>query len=305
MYYLGIDGGGTRSRLVVSDRSGNVCGRYEGATTNIAANSEQVVKAHVTGLVTQFFKEKGVSYEHCAGVCIGSAGIDTPAYAGQMERILGAIGFDCPLRAVNDAELILWAEMKAEAGIALIAGTGSIAYGKNAAGTVKRCGGWGHLFDDRGSGYWIAREAVASAFRYHDGRGEKTVLKALLQEHFGRKEFEDILHDLYHDEFKKHDLAALAVMVSEAAEQGDRVSRNILEAAAGHLLELVSTLMGRLDLPGDCRLLWSGGSLQYATHLRECFISGVSQISPEIQISQTGQDPVMGALYLSRKLNIM
>src|SRR5262249_9170650 len=111
-----------------------------------------------------------------AAICLGIAGVDRPGEARTITALMRRIGQTARILCVNDALLALAPGVRDGSGIVIIAGTGSIVYGKNAAGRAARAGGWGHMIGDEGSGYWIGREALAAVMRATDGRGPATRL---------------------------------------------------------------------------------------------------------------------------------
>ena len=120
-----------------------------------------------------------------AAICLGIAGVDRPNDAAVVRGIMKRIGFKARVLIVNDALIALETGAPGQPGVVIISGTGSIAYGRNAAGEAARSGGWGYVLGDEGSGYWIGRAALRAVLREADHRGPATALTPMLLDHFG------------------------------------------------------------------------------------------------------------------------
>ena len=152
-YFIGIDGGGTNSRLLAVDVHGNVIGHVRGRSTNLESNSASTVMNNLSALIQSFHDQHFTKYDDCLGLCFGTAGVDTKASLLTIEDLLRQIPFTCPTKVVNDAHIALYANTLGGPGLMLIAGTGSIGYGINKNGRQKRVGGFGYIVGDEGSAY--------------------------------------------------------------------------------------------------------------------------------------------------------
>jgi N-acetylglucosamine kinase-like BadF-type ATPase len=150
------------------------------------------------------------------------------------------------VRLTNDADLVLTA-LAGGAGVAVIAGTGSIAVGRNARGTLARAGGWGHIIGDEGSGYTIGRACLQAAARAADGRGPQTLLLDLLMRQWELKHPSDMIDTVYTTEDKAR-IAQLAMSVFAAARAKDTVARRIIAQAADELHRAAIAVCHALDL---------------------------------------------------------
>ncbi len=167
------------------------------------------------------------------------------------------------LLVVNDALIALVAGAHDAPGIVIIAGTGSITYGRNRNGEAARAGGWGHMVGDEGSGYWIGREAVAAVMRAGDGRGPATRLTAEILAHFDVADVSRLPRIVYDRDVPRVNVAALGPIVQKAAEQGDSVARRILERAADELVIAAGSVATRLEMRGEAFTFHlAGGAFQ-------------------------------------------
>src|ERR671919_128842 len=181
MYVLGIDAGGTKTVCYLADASGQIIGEGRGGGANLQAHGELEVEKVFHAVIDQAIGEHAILP---AAICLGVAGVDRAEDDRVVRAIVRRLGFKSHALVVNDALVALIAGNGDEPGVVLISGTGSIAYGVNAAGYAARSGGWGYVLGDEGSGYWIGRSALAAAVREADGRGPKTRLTPLILEHF-------------------------------------------------------------------------------------------------------------------------
>jgi len=302
MYYIGIDGGGSFSRLVAIDADKCIIGRIEGASTNIASMGYGGVLENIGSLIAEFNSVSGTTLADCGGICIGTAGVGIPEHSRSVTHIFRQIGFDGKLKVITDGELVLLAETKGQPGAAVISGTGSIAYAMDKHGNTLRAGGWGHLIDDGGSGYGIGIDAIKCALMDFDGRGEKTMITSLVDRHFGLNgEIGGVLKYIYAPDFTKARIAEVALLVKQAYEKGDNVAVQILDRAAANLTALATTLIKRAGLD-EHKLVISGSVLLKSDFIRDKFNEGIVKYYPKMQIVQPSEKPEMGAAILATKL---
>ena len=302
-YYIGIDGGGTKSRILAADQTGQPIDLLFGKSTNLASNTEEFVRRSLNGLFTALLTKNNLAPAMCLGLCIGSAGLDFPENCELMENIIRETGFICPVLAVNDSLPVLVTATGGKPGVVLISGTGSIAYGIDSKGNRTRVGGWGHIFDDEGSGYWIGKEALRHAFFAYDKRGEKTVLEDYLVKHFGVNDLIECMDKIYGDNaVSKAEIAELAFYVKEGAQCGDRVCQQILINAAKGLFLLADTALKNIDKEKP-NVTVSGGCIMSNDILFDELKKQVNEAYPCIQVSRIEKEPVYGAVYLAMNRN--
>jgi N-acetylglucosamine kinase len=167
------------------------------------------------------------------------------------------------LIVTTDAVIALAGATSAGVGIAVIAGTGAIAFGRNAEGRVARAGGWGYVFGDEGSGFDTVRQALRAALRMEEGWGPPTRLRAALVGATGARDANDALHRFYGDEWPRARVAALGPLVDAAALEGDGVAIEILSRAAQELALLTAAVRRQLWKPGEAvEVATIGGAFQ-------------------------------------------
>lgn len=299
-YIMGIDGGGTHTRLLVTDLSGRVIYQGLGESTNIESNSLETVKSNFKGLFDDFNSNKGKEMGQCLCLCAGVAGADTDESVKIIEDLIREAGCDCPIKVVNDSAIALASATKGEAGIILISGTGSIGFAINENEKQWRVGGFGHRVGDEGSGYWLAKEAISAALKAYDHSGPATSLNEKLVKELKFKEFEEILTYVYSS--NKSEIAKLAAIVIEAGKEGDKVSQGIIDRAIDHLIDIVVTLVKELDM-GDKTypLVYGGGLLINTPILHKAISNGVKGAYPLLEVELLETEAEWGAIYLAKR----
>lgn len=255
MYVIGIDGGGTKTRVAVCAPDGTLLRRETLGAFNLSAIGEDGFRRRTEEILALCGDMRG-----CGAICVGGAGVSGAAAGEILRAELAAHGFAGKLLLCGDHEIALAGAMQTP-GCVLIAGTGSVCYGKNAAGETFRCGGGGHIIDDPGSGYTLGRDALAAALRTEDGRLSENALHAAVMDAVGGHDIQGIFDFVYFSRRGKSDIAALAPLVLRCAEQGDAVSLEILRRGAAELARLVSAVTGRLGLEKTSPCALAGGLL--------------------------------------------
>lgn len=271
MFIAGIDGGGTRTRIELRDEENRLLRKGEFGPFNINSIGESAFEA----LLREVFSWCG-GMEDCARLCIGAAGVSNPKAERILTRELKAAGFHGKWMLCGDQEIALRGAMDG-AGVVVIAGTGSICFGKNAAGETARSGGFGHLIDDGGSGYALGREVLACAVRCIDGRvGHTDILQAVCDRLNGG--VESIVPFVYAPETDKASIAQFAAIALELAGRDDSEAWRILRQEAYELVQMVAAVQERLDMP-KCRVALLGGLLASENPYRQAVVDGLAYLA--------------------------
>jgi N-acetylglucosamine kinase-like BadF-type ATPase len=271
-YFLGVDGGQSSTYALIGDRTGRVLGWGRGGPSNHVAESEGRAKftSAILGCLSAACAEAGLDTASIrfAACCLGFSG--GPA---DKEGILREILASDRTLVTHDALIALSGATAGEPGLITIAGTGSIAFGRNAAGKTARAGGWGYIFGDEGGGFYIARQALRAALRFEEGWSAPTSLRSLLLAATGASDANELLHRFYTPEFSRPRIAGFAKLVDEAAENGDGIAREILVDAAEKLAALAGAVRKQLfNEVEPVRLAYIGGvfrSRVVLEHFRE------------------------------------
>jgi glucosamine kinase len=268
--FLAVDGGGSKTQAVMVDTRGVVCGRGCAGSSNFRAVGVEQALVHLRVAIEEALAYGGARHE-VASAWFGLAGVHGPEDA----NLLGphALAFARAVSVTNDAELVL-AGLGAGPGVALIAGTGSIALGRDASGRSTQVGGWGHLLGDEGSAYDIGRRALQAAARATDGRGPSTTLVELVLKHWGVTSPRKVIDHIYVTQEKAH-IAALAPGALEIARNGDDVAGAIRRQACAELALAAVAAIDALHTGEAVPLALGGGLLIHEPELRGAVIARV------------------------------
>jgi N-acetylglucosamine kinase-like BadF-type ATPase len=235
-----------------------------------------------------------------SAICLGIAGVDREDEEQTVRAIMRRIGYKSRALVVNDALIALVSGARDDPGIVIIAGTGSIVYGRSAAGEAARAGGWGHMIGDEGSGYWIGRAAVRAVLREADRRGPKTQLTGLLLKYFQIDRAQNLIHEVYHGTLRPAAIAALAQSVHAAFKAGDSVAIGILRGSADELESSALSVARRLDLVGSSfPFVLAGGMFKAVPWLYEELERRLPLAAPTSRIIRLDVEPAIGAVRLA------
>jgi len=285
---VGLDVGGSRSRGRLCE-GGRVLAEAEAGAANATAVGPERADRELRALLDRLCTPSG--RDAVVAACAGVAGADSPAAREQVEGRLRALLPNARVLVVHDARLVL-AAAGLEDGIVLIAGTGSVAYGR-AGGHEARAGGWGHLLGDEGSGYWIVREGVRRILAGNDSGRPRARLASALLDATGRGDAVELMHAFY----KQHAPGAwarLAGTVLAAAPE--------LAVAAGHeLAGLAIAVAERLGLSGG-NLVLAGGLLLHEAAVERSVRKELASRLPDLAVGSLTEPPVAGAVRLAEAL---
>jgi N-acetylglucosamine kinase-like BadF-type ATPase len=249
-YFLGVDGGQSTTTALIADESGRVVGAGAGGPCNHVGAAEGRAKLSnaVRECVGKACAAAGLDESEVtfAAACFGMSG--GPA---DKRAILSEILRAERLEVTTDAVIALAGATGGEPGIITIAGTGSIGFGRNAAGRAARAGGWGYIFGDEGGAFDLTRQALRAALRQEEGWGPPTSLHRMLLEASAASDANDLLHRFYTQEWPRPKIAALSKLVDQAAVEGDAIAREILLNAAQQLAAIAASVRRQLWQPGE------------------------------------------------------
>ena len=291
--YLGIDGGQSSTKALLADETGKVIGRGNGGPCNHAGSEEGRAKflRAVGDCLRQAYHEAGVESTSLrfASVCLGLSGGSEDKEAFTRELIASD-----RYKLTHDAEIALLGGTAGEPGVIIIAGTGSIAFGRNAQMQTARAGGWGYIFGDEGGGFDLARQALRRALQYEEGWGPPTVLHKVLLEVSGTGTANALLHHFY-SHFDRAQIATYAKLVTQAAEQGDQVALEVLQNASHDLTGYVRGVYGQIFANKEIvPIVHVGGVFRSDTLLN--LVKGSVNSAIQCPVMKPRFSPVAGAL---------
>lgn len=305
-YLVGIDGGGTGSRAVLSTLEGRIVATGSGGPANFQVIGVDETMRSIASTISSMLRHVAgppVAGREITAVAVGLAGLHTPA---DKERFAGLLGSLLPHSRVSiwtDADVALAAAIGDGAGIVVIAGTGSIALGRDSSGAMARCGGWGYLIGDEGSAYAIAREGLRAASRGLDGRSGANALGEAFAQALSVPGFDHVLRPLYGPPaMSRQQIARLAPVVTQCAAAGDSAARAILAGAGVELAHLVLALAARLAL-GEATfpIACSGGVWRAGDLVLDSFQRRVHAALPHALVAPAALTAAEGAVFLAHR----
>ena len=289
MYIIGIDGGGTHTRLEVCDLEGKLLEKREFGSFNINSIGEERFRQRIDEIFDPFG-----SLSECASICIGAAGISAEIICNIIHSKLDKLGFHGKRLLRPDYASALRGAM-AGPGAVLVCGTGSVAYGVCPDGREIRVGGYGHLIDDGGSGYAIGRDGLILTVRMLDGRCEKTELQDAILAAIGGTNVKDIVNFIYSSGNSKAATALLNLTVLDCACNGDPMALEILDQESRELVIMISTIMRQMKVK-PLRLALLGGLMEHDTLYRRIVQDKLSAFA---QLVSPEHDAIYGATRLA------
>jgi N-acetylglucosamine kinase-like BadF-type ATPase len=295
--FLGIDGGGSKTSCEIGTEAG-LLGRGVAAGSNVVRVGEGQAREALAAAIQEACGAAKVPATSIERTCIGVAGGARPETTETIRKILSDL-VSGEVEVVGDMVIAMEAASGSGPGVVVIAGTGSIAYGRNAAGQTARAGGWGFAISDEGSGHWIGRAAVMAAMRAHD-EGQSTPLLDAAMKSWGVGTREQLI--LAANASPPPDFAGLFPAVMQAAEAGDGTASEILVRAGAELSRLAEIVVGRLFNDAESvPVAMSGGVFGNSATVRQVFYNNLRSHRPGAAVNATIIDPVKGALELARK----
>ncbi|MBZ5598824.1 MAG: hypothetical protein LAN83_10910 [Acidobacteriia bacterium] len=297
--FLGIDGGGSKTSCAVGDET-SLLGSGTAGGSNVIRVGEGQARESLAAAIRQACTVANVTPAQVRRACVGMAGAARPEVSEIVRRLVAEI-IPGEIEVVGDMVIALEAAIGGNPGVVVIAGTGSIAYGRDSAGQTARAGGWGFAISDEGSGHWIGRSAIAAVLRaFDEGQAEGMSMVAAMMKFWRLETREQFV--LRANSSPPPDFAALLPVVLSAADAGDPLARTALTQAGAELAALAKIVIRRLFPETDTvPVAMSGGVFRSSALVRQVFYNSLRSEYPKATINPTVIDPVRGALELARR----
>lgn len=300
---LGIDGGGTKTQAAVADFSGRLLGMGQGGPSNYDDVGVEKARQGIAQAVQAACTQASLVVQPFSAAFLGLAGV-----VSQADReVIRGIAMDLRLAEAqrigidHDCRIALAGGLSGRPGIVLIAGTGSSCYGRTANGQHWRAGGWGHLIADEGSGYWLGAQAMRAAVMSYDGRIPATRLLPKVLAALQLGEMNEIMHRIYAQGLSRSQVAGMALLVIEAAQEGDALALDLIQLGAQDLAECVLATARRLglDAPPGCEVALVGGLLAAGEIIQKPLREAIYARLPDCKVTLAELPPVLGACILA------
>lgn len=302
-YLIGLDGGGTKTKCVLTDFNFNPLYECQGGPSNFLLIGTQTVSDTILSLILESMNHLRILSDDIASIFIGTTGAgrlndaeklknDFTQYARSKGYIFRSFNVD------SDARIALEGAFSGAPGSLLIAGTGSVIFGKDKSQNICRVGGFGKLIGDEGSGSTLGRRGINQIAKEFDGRGGKTLLTEIIKRDFGITDSPQLITEIYRNNF---DVASFAPKVIEAAQSGDEIANKILEEESDELLLHVKSIFNMIG-EDTLKLCLIGGTIAtdnyYSTMLKE----KIKLHLPKVIITLAENPPEIGAAFMAKTM---
>lgn len=305
---LGIDGGATRTRAVLTSLNGQFLGYGQSGPSNYDDVGIKTTRQNIAKAINQTLNEAGPPAPDIQAVFLGMAGVVSQSDRNVILEIASGIPFikNANIQVDHDLRIALFGGLVGEPGIVLIVGTGCSCYGENHLGQSLRVGGWGHLLDDYGSSYFLGLQALIATIRAADERIPPTLLSSKVLQRLEIPDVQNVMWRVYHIGLQPTEIAALAPLVIDAADHGDAAALQIVQNGVQELALLVQTTAKRLgfydnDAEGqeDLPVVLTGGLVMSSQLYREALITTIHEKMPQAHVQHPILPPVFGAAMLA------
>ena len=295
-FYLGVDGGGTKTQAAILNEAREVVGEGAAGPSNPLRVGVETAVSNIIKAADQAMDEAGVMRVDVAAATLGLAGVRR---ADLKQRVKASFTQQLRIRkteVITDAEIALFASTLGKPGLVVIAGTGSVCLGKNEKGKMAIAGGWGPLAGDEGGGVGIAQKALHAVAKAFDGRGISTVLSDRASEYFRASGPENLIVAIYSPQVDNTRIAGFAKCVVEAAQDGDAVATSILQEAGAELGLAACAVIQKLGLSRKKVPIGCVGSVFKAGELlTDPMIRTVRTIAPKAFLTEPAMPPAQAA----------
>lgn len=294
---LGVDGGQSSTMALLAASDGRVLGVGDGGPANHIhePGGPERMERSLRDAVQSTFASAGLDAAPVESACFGMTG-GMELVPAVVPRFLQA-GL---LTVHHDTVTALAGASRGEPGIIVIAGTGAIAYGRTSDGREARADGAGYLLGDEGGGYWVGLRALNAVARAVDGRGPDTRLVRDVPPALGQPDYAGVHRAIYSQQVARPEIAAIAAVVSQAADAGDRVAQRILGEAGARLAETTLAVRRRLQMD-EPTIYPSGGVFRAGDWVLDPFRAAIGAAAPEARLVMPAYPQVVGALIVARQ----
>ncbi|GEM_PF-162856 len=308
-FVLGIDGGGTKTVAWLAARENGlpsrapiIVGKGLAGPSNQRAVGPIAATHNLDCAIDAAFADAGLPRVTVAAACLGLAGADRNSDRSVIEEWSKLTRLAEHVEVVNDAVPLLYADAGDGCGVAIIAGTGSLAWGRNTQGKIARSGGWGYLFSDEGSAFSIGRAVLQAVAFAVDGRGDQTCLVADVIESLNLTSPQEIINAVYSHDVPRAVVANMAGLGFAAAYKADSVAKGIIHQAATELAAMAVVTARRLEFYEGLSLSLAGSVLIQNPAFRLAVTAEIETAGVKIVRTIVVEDAVAGSVNMANRL---
>lgn len=299
---VGVDGGGSRTRVVLADANGNVLARTEGTASALVPGQETVAADVIGALVADVLAMANRADTRPAVCVVGVAGAGQERAAQALWSALASRRIADDVSVQADATIALDDAFGEGAGVLLISGTGSVAFARAPDGRLERCGGWGPAIGDEGSAAWLGARALSVISAAQDGREPETALTGAILTALELESLDELIP--WASSASRTTLALLAPVVAQTASTGDLRANALISLCVEELVIHVRTLARRcfVDERAAVPLALSGGLLSKGSLVRKRLEQRLKSAVPGATVRAEDVDAARGAVRRARRL---
>ncbi len=303
-YFLGVDGGATKTEAVIIDEQEKILGRALGGPVNYHEGGEELTKKNIEETIKDCLHEAKTDTADVSFAILGLAGKDTREdelkLAGIAKNLLDS-SFADKVKVVSDVEIAYQSCIDKDYGIVIIAGTGANCFGKGKNGELAWAGDWGYLLGDQGSGFALGLGALKRVMREFDGRGVATTLTGLIIEKLSLNSPFDLVGFTYQAPVPVKEIAGLAPLVFSASEQGDKTAQDLVNKLIIEMVLSVQAVARKTNLTNEEFELGLVGGLFKENLVIKLLEREIKKILPQAKIVLPKMEPAMAAAKMAKE----
>jgi N-acetylglucosamine kinase-like BadF-type ATPase len=297
-YFIGIDGGGTKTDCIITDENYNQLYSLKEGPLNILTATPSESSRTIIHLINSCLSKLNISINLLDCIGIGVAGAGRIEDSEKLElNLKSLLPHSIRLKIITDAEAALEGAFNGKPGCILISGTGSIIFGKDQNGVIQRCGGFGKILGDEGSGYMLGKKGLIAAAKEFDGRDEKSLMTALLKDKYQIESGQDIINAVYKNNL---DISGVAPLVLASAGNNDKVALGIIEEETEELLNLITCMMKKLN-KDNIEICFIGSLISTINVFSTTLKNKLAGSYMLVKIKEPEYPPTMGAIFIAKK----
>jgi len=296
-YLIGVDVGGTKTDCIIADAEGNILSEVISTSSNPLVIGIDKAAENIWSSIKECNKNIKVKYKDVGLALIGSTGVGRQVDADKLLNELKRITDIKNIEVTTDAHIALEGAFPNQPGCILIAGTGSIIYGKDKEGKLHRAGGFGSLIGDQGGGYSIGRKGLIAVSKQLDGLGNNTKITNLLCDEFNIKNKDELISKVYGKQISIQEAAPLVI---EAARTNDETAITILNKESDELIEQIAAMKRKLNHE-KLNLAFTGSLIQNKNYYSNLLRAKIKKELPFVNVTEAKNSPAVGAILLAKK----
>jgi len=299
-YVIGMDGGGTKTVGVLADGTGKILARATGDSSNLQVIGAEKLSGVLAGLVQELCRLAGLEKGAIDHLCAGLAGAGRPADRETIRGLIESQKLSRHNTVDTDAAAALSGAFAGGPGIIVISGTGSICFGKDGAGEIYRCGGWGFMLGDEGSGYFFGQQGLMAALKDLDGRGPKTRIREALEKRYNLRSIDMIISQIYAGKIDRAEIASNAPIIFDLCQEGDECAKQIIAAAGREIGKLVAATARRMGFSGKrVEVALIGSIFNQRQVLMPFMLEETGKVSDKVQFIDPRFKPEIGSVIIA------